>query len=104
MWVYYGIIMVYYKGDGFMPRIIPIRELKNTASISKYVQESNEPVFVTKNGYGSMVLMSIEVYEREIAKNQTIELINESIRDYKKTEKTVEGPIFIQEMKAKYGK
>ena len=36
-----------------MPKIIPIRELKNTATISKYVQESNEPVFVTKNGYGS---------------------------------------------------
>ncbi len=87
-----------------MPRIIPIRELKNTASISKYVNESNEPVFVTKNGYGSMVLMSIEVYEREFARNQAIELINESIRDYKKTGNSVDGPMFIQEMKAKYGK
>ena len=87
-----------------MPRIIPIRELKNTASISKYVNESNEPVFVTKNGYGSMDIMSFDVYEREIAKNQTIELINESIRDYKETNKSIDGPMFIQEMKAKYGK
>ena len=84
-----------------MPRIIPIRELKNTASISKYVNESNEPVFVTKNGYGSMVMMSMEVYEREFARNQAIELINESIRDYKKTRKATDGPMFIQEMKAK---
>jgi PHD/YefM family antitoxin component YafN of YafNO toxin-antitoxin module len=87
-----------------MPRIVPIKELKNTATISKLVEESNEPVFVTKNGYGSMVLMSMDVYEREFACNQTIELINESIRDYKKTGKSVEGPMFIQEMKAKYGK
>ena len=87
-----------------MPRIIPIRELKNTASISKYVQDSDEPVFVTKNGYGSMVLMSIDVYEREIAKTQTIELINDSIRDMNLKKEQVDGPMFIQEMKAKYGK
>lgn len=87
-----------------MPKIIPIRELKNTATISKYVQESNEPVFVTKNGYGSMVLMSIEVYEREFARNQAIELINESIKEMKQTGELSDGPMFIQEMKAKYGK
>ncbi|MBI9008464.1 MAG: type II toxin-antitoxin system Phd/YefM family antitoxin [Tenericutes bacterium] len=85
-----------------MPQIIPIRELKNTASISKYVNESNEPVFVTKNGYGSMVIMSIEVYEREIAKNQIIELINDSLKD--KDSLKVDGPMFINEMKSKYGK
>ncbi|MCK4552466.1 MAG: type II toxin-antitoxin system Phd/YefM family antitoxin [Tenericutes bacterium] len=87
-----------------MPQIIPIRELKNTASISKYVNESNEPVFVTKNGYGSMVIMSIEVYEREIAKNQIVELINDSLKDIDKDSLKVDGPMFINEMKSKYGK
>ena len=87
-----------------MPRIIPIRELKNTASISKYVEESNEPVFVTKNGYGSMVIMSIEVYEREIAKNQVIELINDSFKDINHNSRKVDGPMFINEMKSKFGK
>ena len=87
-----------------MPQIIPIRELKNTASISKYVNESNEPVFVTKNGYGSMVIMSIEVYEREIAKNQIIELINDSLKDIDKDSLKADGPMFINEMKSKYGK
>lgn len=69
-----------------MPKIIPIRELKNTASISKYVEETNEPVFITKNGYGSMVIMSIEVYEKEIAKRQMIELINDSLKDIDKSD------------------
>ena len=87
-----------------MPKIIPIRELKNTASISQYVEETNEPVFVTKNGYGSMVIMSIEVYEREIAKRQMIELINDSLKDVDNSNQKVDGTLFLNEMKAKYGK
>jgi prevent-host-death family protein len=87
-----------------MPKIIPIRELKNTASISKYVEETNEPVFITKNGYGSMVIMSLEVYEREIAKRQMIDLINNSLDDKEHSDQNVNGVLFINEMKAKYGK
>ncbi|HAX02530.1 MAG: hypothetical protein A2Y45_04535 [Tenericutes bacterium GWC2_34_14] len=87
-----------------MPKIIPIRELKNTASISKYVEETNEPVFITKNGYGSMVIMSIEVYEKEIAKRQMIELINDSLKDIDKTGQKIDGTMFLNEMKTKYGK
>ena len=41
-----------------MPTIIPIKELKNTPEISKLCDEKNEPVFVTKNGYGDLVVMS----------------------------------------------
>jgi len=87
-----------------MPKIIPIRELKNTASISKYVEETNEPVFVTKNGYGSMVIMSIAVYEKEIAKKQMIEFINESLKDIDNLDQKVDGALFLNEMKTKYGK
>ncbi len=87
-----------------MPKIIPIRELKNTASISKYVEETNEPVFITKNGYGSMVIMSIDVYEKEIAKRQMIELINDSLKDIDRSNSKVDGALFLNELKAKYGK
>ena len=87
-----------------MPKIIPIRELKNTASISKYVEETDEPVFITKNGYGSMVIMSLEVYEREIAKRQVIELINDSLGDKDHSHQKVDGALFLNEMKVKYGK
>jgi len=47
-----------------MPKIIPIKELKNTAGISLMVRESEGPVYVTKNGYDDMVLMSTEEYDR----------------------------------------
>lgn len=46
-----------------MPRIIPIRDLKNTAAVSQMCSESKEPVYITKNGYGDMVIMSMEAYE-----------------------------------------
>ncbi|MBR3866980.1 MAG: type II toxin-antitoxin system Phd/YefM family antitoxin [Butyricicoccus sp.] len=49
-----------------MPHIIPIRDLKNTAAISQLCNESSEPVFVTKNGYGDMVIMSMKTYEEKL--------------------------------------
>lgn len=49
-----------------MPHIIPISDLKNTGELSKICKETQEPIFVTKNGYGDMVIMSIETYERNM--------------------------------------
>ena len=49
-----------------MPRIIPIRDLKDTAAISQMCNESNEPIYITKNGYGDMVLMSMKTYEEKL--------------------------------------
>lgn len=49
-----------------MPRIIPIRDLKNTSAISQMCSESNEPVYITKNGYGDMVVMSMKAYEEKL--------------------------------------
>lgn len=49
-----------------MPRIVPIRDLKDTTAISTLCHEDEEPIFVTKNGYGDMVLMSMETYEKSL--------------------------------------
>lgn len=50
-----------------MPHIRPVSDLRNNfADISKVVHETEEPVFLTKNGYGDMVVMSIETYERKL--------------------------------------
>jgi prevent-host-death family protein len=47
-----------------MPHIRPVSDLRNHfADISKTVHETSEPVFLTKNGYGNMVVMSLEAYE-----------------------------------------
>ena len=46
-----------------MPTIIPIKDLKNTSEISDLCHKTDEPVYVTKNGYGDMVIMSMEKFE-----------------------------------------
>lgn len=46
-----------------MPQIIPIKDLKNTAVISEMVHAAEEPIYITKNGYGDMVIMSVAMYE-----------------------------------------
>lgn len=60
-----------------MPQIRPITDLRNTNEISELCHAKQEPVFITKNGYGDLVVMSVETYEsmldeqeldREIAK------------------------------------
>ena len=45
-------------------QIIPMRALKDTVDIERRCSEENGPVFVTKNGYGRLVVMDIEYYER----------------------------------------
>lgn len=46
-----------------MPQIRPITDLRNTTEISEICHAKQEPIFITKNGYGDLVVMSMEVYE-----------------------------------------
>jgi len=48
-----------------MPKIISSRDLKNT-EISKMCREATEPIYITKNGYGDMVIMSVKMYEEKL--------------------------------------
>ena len=47
-----------------MNSIRPVSDLRNNfADISRTVHESGQPVFLTKNGYGDMVVLSMEAFE-----------------------------------------
>ena len=51
-----------------MPSIRPISDLRNNANeISDLCRQTREPVYITRNGTGDMVVMSIEEYERQQA-------------------------------------
>jgi len=51
-----------------MPTIRPISDLRNNSNeISEFCRSSREPVFITKNGVGDMVVLSIDMYERQQA-------------------------------------
>ena len=47
-----------------MIAIRPISDLRNKFTDIEKVVNGGEPVFLTKNGYGSMVVMSIDAYSR----------------------------------------
>lgn len=61
-----------------MPKIIPIKDLKNTSDISEMCHRTDEPIYVTKNGYGDMVIMSIESYESQMKRIKMYEDIEDS--------------------------
>ena len=51
-----------------MPMIRPISDLRNSANeISDFCRQTREPVYITRNGTGDMVVVSIEEYERQQA-------------------------------------
>ena len=87
-----------------LPKIIPVNELKNTASIMKTCQESPVPIVITKNGYGEAVMMSVKLYEEMFAKMQAAALINASLDDIENGATPVNGTEFFSAMRAKYEK
>lgn len=52
-----------------MPKIIPLRELKNASKVSEMCHENNEPVFVTKNGISDLVILTSDKYDRISSNN-----------------------------------
>jgi len=70
-----------------MKRIRPVSDLRNNfAEISRMVHETQEPVFLTKNGYGDMVVMSIEAYENKQFESEIFHKLKEAQLEAKSTE------------------
>lgn len=61
--------------------IIPMRDLKDTVEIERKCHEADGPVFVTKNGYGKLVVMSIDHYEKLIGELREAKAVNEGLKD-----------------------
>ena len=61
-----------------MPTIKPIRDLRNTSKISELAHKMQEPIFITKNGYSDLVVMSAELYERFAQINRIDQAIYEA--------------------------
>jgi len=65
-----------------MPQIRPITDLRNTNEISEICHAKKEPVFITKNGYGDLVIMSIETYEQMLEVNEMDAAIKEAEAEF----------------------
>lgn len=85
-----------------MPQIIPIKDLKNTSEISEMCHKAEGPIFVTKNGYGDMVIMSIENYENTLQRfsvYRELEISEQQIAEGR----TKDARSSLSTMRTKYG-
>lgn len=83
-------------------QIIPMRDLKNTVEVERRCAEENGPVFVTKNGYGRLVVMDIDYYEKTMRKMDEATTTLDGLKDVK-SGNTVEGDTAISKIRSKYG-
>ena len=83
-------------------QIIPMRDLKNTVEVERRCAEENGPVFVTKNGYGRLVVMDIDYYEKTMRKMDEAPTILDGLKDVK-SGNMVEGDTAISKIRSKYG-
>ncbi len=85
-----------------MAIIKPVSYLRNNfADVSAMVHENSEPVYLTKNGYGDMVVMSIETYEKTLYDAEVYLKLKESELEMKsgaplKTHDDVFGDLYSQ--------
>lgn len=83
-------------------QIIPIKDLRDTNKVSDLCRESNEPIFITKNGYGDMVIMNIKTYEEKLERIEMYEAILEGLKDVEKGN-VKDGQTALKEIRRKYG-
>ncbi|MEE3480516.1 MAG: type II toxin-antitoxin system Phd/YefM family antitoxin [Lachnospiraceae bacterium] len=81
-------------------QIVPIRDMKNTVEIEKKC--ANGPVFVTKNGYGRLVVMDIDYYEKRLAQTEEADFVNQGLADFA-AGRVKDGKTAVNEVRAKYG-
>ena len=67
-----------------MPVIKPITDWRNTNEISEIFHKQQQPIFITKNGYGDLVVMSMETYEELLNTNHIDKAIFEAEQEVAK--------------------
>lgn len=87
-----------------MKMIRPVSDLRNSfADISKTVHETAKPVFLTKNGYGDMVVLSMEAFESLQFESEVYFKLQEAEREAAMTDKRYSSKEILQAMRASIG-
>lgn len=87
-----------------MPQIRPITDLRNTNEISELCHKQGEPIFITKNGYGDLVVMSIETYERQLGLVEVYKKLAEAEAQIAHGVPLLEGEEVFKKLRDKYVK
>ena len=87
-----------------MNMIRPVSDLRNNfADISRTVHETAQPVFLTKNGYGDMVVLSMEAFESLQFESEVYFKLQEAEREAEMTEQRYSSKDVLKAMKAVIG-
>jgi PHD/YefM family antitoxin component YafN of YafNO toxin-antitoxin module len=89
-------------GRDTMPQIRPITDLRDTTTISELCHAKREPVFITKNGYGDMVLMSMETYEDLIHEAALERAVVEAEAEYQQSKQLLNAEEALTSLRRKY--
>lgn len=81
---------------------MPIKELCNTTEISNIAHKEQEPVFITKNGYSDLVVMSSELYDKFARMNRIDQAIFKSEQEIANGAVVVDAEIVFAELEKKY--
>lgn len=90
------------KGDANMPLIMPIKELRKTNEISNIAHEKQEPIFITKNGYSDLVVMSSELFDEFIKTYRIDKEIFKSEEEVKNGAETMDAEAVFSKLEKKY--
>ena len=85
-----------------MPLIMPIKELRNTNEISNLAHKEQEPIFITKNGYSDLVVMSSELYDRFASINRIDHAIFESEQEIANGAEALDAEAVFAELEKKH--
>ena len=78
-----------------------MRDLKNAVEVEKQCIKEQGPVYVTKNGYGRLVVMDIEYYEKTMQKMYEAKAVIEGLKDLKEGN-TEDGVETMRKLKEKF--
>ncbi len=85
-----------------MPQIRSITDLRNTTEISDICHAKREPVFITKNGYGDLVIMSMEAYEDLIDTASIDAAIGRAESEYARTHESQDARTALASLRRKH--
>jgi len=78
-----------------MPNIRPSSDLRNKYNeITEFCHKHSEPVYITKNGTGDLVVMSMEVYEKLVGKFELYKLLDEGFEAAKDNKVAIAEDVF----------
>ena len=85
-----------------MPLIMPIKDLRNTTEISNIAHKEQEPIFITKNGYSDLVVMSSELYDKFARINRIDQAIYESELEIENGAEAIDAEVVFAELEKKH--